>query len=94
MMMLEVHELEIKYYITYGKWKPDLSDPDKMKEAAEEWKKVVEKNDMKLILWGAPFGVSEDSIFVYKGTAENYLSLVTSGKQPYNDDRTIMVMKW
>ena len=63
-------------------------------EAAEEWKKIVEENDMKLLLWGSPFGVSEDTIFVYKGTTENYLSLVTSGKQPYTDDRTHMVLKW
>ena len=92
-MVPEVHKLEIKYYVVYGQWKPGLPGSDKLKEAVEEWKKVVEKNNMELVLWGAPFGVSENSIFVYKGTTENYLSLVTSGKQPYTDDRTHMVLK-
>jgi hypothetical protein len=86
--------MEIKYYVTYGNWKPELTDSEKMMKAAEKWKKVVEENGMKLVLYGAPFGVSENSIFVYKGTAENYLKLVTSGKQPYTDDRTHMVLKF
>ncbi len=93
-MVQEVRELEIKYYVSYGKWKPELSEPDKMKEAAEEWKKVVEEYDMKLVFWGAPYGVSESAIFVHKGTIENYMKLSMSGKQPYTGDRTHMVLKW
>ena len=93
-MVQEVRELEIKYYVSYGKWKPELSEPDKMKEAAEEWKKAVEENGLKIVLWGSPFGVSEDAIFVYKGTVENWLNLIMSGKQPYTGDRTHMVLKW
>jgi hypothetical protein len=93
-MVPEVHKLEIKYYVVYGKGKPELTDADKIKAAVEEWKKVVEENDMKIVIWGAPFGVSEDAFFVYKGTTENYLKLVTSGKQPYTNDRTHMILKF
>ena len=84
--------MELKYYVTYGTW--NVSGADKMKEAAEEWKKVVEEYDMKLVFWGAPYGVSESAIFVHKGTIENYMKLSMSGKQPYTGDRTHMVLKW
>ena len=92
-MVQEVRVLELKYYVTYGKWLPDLGTPEKSRKAVEEWTKKVEESGLKIVFWGSPFGVSEGAIFVYEGTVEDYVKLAPMGK-PYTDDRTNMVLTW
>ncbi len=92
-MVQEVLALELKYYVTYGKWLPEIRTPEKSSKAVEEWTKKVEESGLKIVFWGSPFGVSEDAIFVYKGTAEDYMKLGPMEK-PYTSDRTHMVATW
>ena len=84
---------EIKYFVTFGSWRPELFGDDGIPKAMEEWKKKVEESGLKLKFWGAPYGTSEDSICVFKGTVEDYNKLVFL-QPPYTDSRTIMVLTW
>ena len=92
-MVQEVRALELKYYVTYGSWLPELQEIEKINKAVEEWTKKVEETGMKIVFWGSPYGVSESAIFVYEGTVENYMKLAPMAK-PYTADRTHMVMTW
>jgi len=92
-MVQEVRALEIKHFVTYGKWRPEIRTEEKSKKAVEEWTKKVEELGLKILLWGSPFGVSEGAIFVYKGTVENYIKISPMDK-PYTGDRTHMVSTW
>jgi hypothetical protein len=84
--------LQIKYFVAYGKWRPEIRTQEKSRKAVEEWTKKVEESGLKLLFWGSPYGTSEDSIFVYEGTVEDYLKLGQGA--PYTDDRTHMVSTW
>ena len=91
--MQEVSALELKYYVTYGKWLPEIRTLEKIRKAVEEWTKKVEEAGLKIVFWGSPYGVSEDAIFVLEGTVEDFLKLVGTDK-PYTDERTHMVNTW
>jgi len=84
---------EIKYFVTYGSWSPDLQGPDGIQKAMAEWSKTVEENGLKVQFWGAPYGVSENAICVMKGTVENYTKLAALNA-PYSASRTNMVLVW
>lgn len=92
-MVQEVRAVEIKYYVAYGMWRPEIRGLEKINKAVEEWTKKVEETGLKILFWGSPYGVSEGAIFVYKGTVENYVKLAPMEK-PYTADRTHMVMTW
>jgi hypothetical protein len=84
--------MEMKYYITYGNWKPEISGSvEKVNKAFEDWSKHVKEAGMEIVFWGSPLGVSEDAVFVYKGTPANYPKILTNA--PYTHSRTNIVMK-
>lgn len=85
--------MEIKYFVTYGRWRPELQTPEDGQKAMEEWSKTAEENGLKVIFWGSPYGVSEDAICVMKGTVENYIKLAPLDA-PYTASRTNMVLTW
>ncbi len=84
---------EIKYYVTFGKWKTDFGGLDDIKKAMEEWAKKVEEAGVKIKFWGSPYGVSESAICVYKGSIEDYSKLAPMDA-PFTDSRTHMVLVW
>lgn len=92
---LEVKKMEIKYFVCYGNWKPELmaAGPEAGTKAMEEWSKTVEENGLKVVFWGSPYGVSENAICVMKGTVENYTKLAPLDA-PYTGSRTNMVLVW
>ena len=61
-----------------------------MRKAAEEWSKKVKAAGMEIVLWGAPLGVSENAIFVYKGNPDNYIKILSD--TPYTNTRTNVVL--
>ena len=84
---------EIKYYVTYGNI--GTFDLGEVKKKFEEYAKAVETVGLKVVFWGAPFGVSEDAICVIKGSYENYMKLMESDiNPPFTGSRTNMVMTW
>ena len=84
--------MEMKYYITYGNFKPEISgSQEKIIKAVEDWSKHVKEAGMEILLWGSPLGVSETAVFVYKGTPENYPKILTN--TPYTNTRTNVVLK-
>lgn len=86
--------MEIKYYVTYGTWLPELmgAGTEAFQKAMEEWTKKVEEAGLKVVFWGVPYGVSENAIVVTKGTVENYVKLAPLDS-PYTASRTNMVLK-
>ena len=52
-------------------------------------RRLIEEAGLKLKFWGAPYGTSENSICVYKGTVEDYK--LAFQQAPFTDSRTIMV---
>ncbi len=85
--------MEMKYYIVYGNWKPELlQDFDALKKAMEEWSKVIEKAGLKVKLWGSPLGISKTSVCVYKGSPDSFTK-IPFGQAPYTDSKTHVVMK-
>jgi hypothetical protein len=85
---------KMKYYIRYGNWKPEyMGNPDALKKTMEKWSKKVEEFGLKVIFWGSPLGVSENSVVVYKGSPENFVK-IPFGETPYTDSRTNVVMKF
>ena len=85
---------EIKYYVTYGSWLPELmgAGAEAIQKAMEDWTKKVEEAGLKVVFWGVPYGVSENAIVVTKGTVENYVKLAPLDS-PYTASRTNMVLK-
>lgn len=85
--------MEMKYYIVYGNWNPELfQNPDGVDKAMEEWSKVLEKIDMKVKFWGSPLGITKTSVCVYKGHPDNFTK-IPFGQAPYTDTNTHVVMK-
>ena len=62
-------------------------------QKAMEGSKKVEEAGLKVLFWGAPYGVSENAICVMKGTVENYTKLAIL-QAPYSASRTNMVLAW
>jgi len=85
--------MEIKYFVTYGTWRPELMGEQgaKIRKAMEEWSKTVEENGLKVKFWGSPYGVSENAICVMKGAVEDYIKLAALNA-PYTASRTNMVL--
>lgn len=85
---------EIKYYVTYGSWLPELmgAGAEAIQKAMEDWTKKIEEAGLKVVFWGVPYGVSENAIIVTKGTVEDYVKLA-SLTSPITGDRTNMVLK-
>ncbi len=84
---------EIKYFVTYGTWRPEHQGSEGIQKAMKEWSKKVEEAGLKVVFWGAPYGVSENAICVVKGTVENYTKLTTL-QAPYSASRTNMILVW
>ncbi len=84
---------EVKYFVTFGSWRPELLGGDGVPKAMEEWKKTAEEAGLKLKFWGAPYGTSENAICVFKGKVEDYNKLAFM-QAPYTASRTIMVLTW
>jgi len=55
-------------YIRYGNMSPEFGEitAEQRKEKVAEIKKEIEKHGFKLVLWGHPYGTSENIVFVYK----------------------------
>jgi hypothetical protein len=77
---------EMKYYIVYAHWKPELQGPDDYKKAMEKWTKKVEDAGCKIKLWGAALGVPEDALCVIKGSVENWMKIPVT-EAPYTNKR-------
>ena len=81
---------ELKYYITYGHFKPELQGQAKITKAMEEWSNKVQEYGLKVKLWGISYGTSEPLVIVIKGTSENFLKIAPP-MMPYVNTRTNMV---
>ena len=81
---------ELKYYITYGHFKPELQGQDKITKAMEEWSEKVQEYGLKVKFWGISYGTSEPLVIVLTGTSENFLK-VAPPNMPYVNTRTNMV---
>lgn len=85
--------MQIKYYVTYGMNRVPDQSPEDFRKAFEEYKKAVEKVGLKILFYGAPYGVSEDCICVLEGSYESYMKLMESQAiPPYTHSRTNMVL--
>jgi len=81
----------MKYgFIAYGKWKPALIGST---EEQARIKKEAEKHGLKVLMWGAPYGVSENNVVVYESEKgiENYFNFGQAVDLPYTDTRTTIV---
>ena len=58
-------------------------------------KKEAEKHGLKVLMWGAPYGLSENNVVVYESEkgVENYFNFQMAVNLPYTDSRTIMVVR-
>ena len=81
---------ELKYYITYGNFKPEYQGQSKFIPAMEEWSKKVEEYDCKVKFWGVSYGTSETMVIVIKGTSENFMK-ISPPDSPYMSTRTNMI---
>ena len=85
---------EIKYFIVYAYWKPEVQgNMDDIKKAMEKWSESVEAAGCKVKFWGAAMGVSENALCVIKGSPENYMKLLPADA-PYEKTRTNVVVKF
>ncbi|MBL7078835.1 hypothetical protein ISS39_00785 [Candidatus Bathyarchaeota archaeon] len=82
---------EMKYFIVYANWKPEIQGLDSVKEAMEKYTKVIEEAGCKVKLWGSALGVPETALIVIKGSPENYLKLLPL-QAPYTNTRTHVVL--
>ena len=86
--------VEMKYgYIAFGKMKPDVSI-DNVNKMMEEVKKVAEKHEVKVKMYGFPYGVSENFVAIYasdKGL-DTYQAFAMVADLPYSDTRTHQVV--
>lgn len=83
----------MKYgYIAFGKMKPDITIAG-VNEAMEKVKKVAEKLEVKIKMYGFPYGTTENFVVVYasdKGL-DNYQNFTMEADLPYTDTRTHQV---
>jgi hypothetical protein len=82
-------------YISYGKSAPAFQalTPEERKKEFEKIGKEAEKLGLKMLIWGHPFGVSENIVCVFKSEKglDAYFELLTTIDLPYTDSRTNMV---
>jgi hypothetical protein len=90
---VEANAVKWRYAITYGKMKPGLTLQQIEKEM-EKYKTDVEKTGVKVVLWGHPFGVSENimAVFDVGGKMDEYIKVVGLSP-PYTDSRTDFVLE-
>ena len=81
---------ELKYYITYGNFRPEYQGQEKFTKAMEEWSEKVKEYGCKVVFWGIAYGVSETMVIVIKGTSENFLK-ISPPNSPYMNTRTNMI---
>ena len=86
-------KMEIKYFISYGTFKPELGGAEGEKKAMVDWSKTIEENGLKVVFWGGVYGVAENAICVMKGTVDNFTKLANLDP-PYTASRTNMVIVW
>lgn len=82
-------------FIVYGNLKPEFNQKplDEIHQVMKEVKKVAEKHEIEIKMYGLPYGVSEDFVVVYeseKGFA-NYYNFGTEADLPYTNTRTNQV---
>jgi len=82
----ESDEVKFQYYIVYGKGKA-YGSPEATTEAFKKFAEVLKKYNVELVLWGGPFGTTEDCVYVLKADVENYQSLF--GKPDYMEANPI-----
>ena len=84
---------KIKYYVTYGYMNQELMDAggEAIQKAMEKWTKTIEETGLKMVFWGSPFGVPENTIVVTKGAVDDYTKLAMK-QSPYTTPRTNIVM--
>ena len=80
----------MKYgYIQYGNMSQELwkLSPEQRNKKMEEYKAVAEKQGWKMVMWGHPFGVSENIVVVYETPKplsaifeDKLLSIMTNGR--------------
>lgn len=83
----------MKYgYIAFGKMTSDIT-VETVNKAMEEVKKVAEKYEIKIKMYGFPYGVSENFVVVYASDRglDNYQSFTMEADLPYTDTRTHQV---
>ncbi len=87
----------MKYgYIAFGKLKPDLmgGGPESINTAMDAVKKVAEKHEVKIKMYGYPYGVSENFVVVYasdKGI-DDFQSFSSEANLQWTDVRTHQVI--
>ena len=80
----------MKYgFAAFGKMREGLTR-ENMIERMEEARKVAEKYEIKLHMYGFPFGTSENFYAMYSSDKglDNYINFVVEAELPYTDTRT------
>ena len=82
-------------FIVYGNLKPEFNKKPlyEIHKVMDEVKKVAEKHEIEIKMYGLPYGVSEDFVVVYeseKGLV-NYHKFGTEADLPYTNTRTNQV---
>ena len=79
--------------ISYGYMKPGVTAEQLVKDFAK-FKAEIEKQGVKLVFWGHPFGTAENIVVVLdvNGDMDNYLKLMNI-EEPYTGTRTNTVME-
>lgn len=82
-------------FIVYGNLKPEFNKKPlyEIHKVMDEVKKVAEKHEIEIKMYGLPYGVSEDFVVVYeseKGLV-NYYNFGTEADLPYTNTRTNQV---
>jgi len=90
--------VKFRYAITYGTITPEFMKLviDERSKALDHYMKEAEKYGVKVLLWGHPWGTSENLVIVYDfgEKIENYgkFQLAMRGKHPLTDARTNLVL--
>jgi hypothetical protein len=85
----------MKYgYIAFGKLKQDIFTGENINKAMDAVKKVAEKHEVKIKMYGYPYGVSENFVVVYasdKGL-DDFQSFSSEANLQWTDVRTHQVL--
>jgi len=87
--------MKMRYAIIYGKMK-EFKTPDDVKKEYAKYKEAAEKAGIKLLLWGSPFGVAEDSVVVvdFGGDMDKWIKFFSTAQYPWTAARTDFVLDW
>ena len=82
-------------FIVYGNLKPEYNKKplDEIHQVMKEVKKVAEKHEIEIKMYGLPYGVSENFVVVYESEKDlvNYYNFGTEADLPYTNTRTNQV---